>query len=48
VAVPNGQFVGAADRQDNTGDLVGKRELLPNEGQDEILPDLIGVTLGEL
>ena len=48
MAVPDRQLVDPADGEDDACDLVSQLELLPDEGQDEVLPDLVGVAFREL
>ena len=48
VAIPDGDFVGAAHGQNNARDLIGKVELLTDECEDQVLPDLVCVTFREL
>ena len=48
MAIPNGQLINPANRQYNARDLVSQFELLADESQDEVLPDLVGVAFGEL
>ena len=48
VAEPDAELVGAADRENDSSHFVGVGELLSNESQNEVFPDLVCVALGEL
>lgn len=48
VAIPDAEFVNAADREDQSCNFIWKFKLLADESHDQILPDLVGISFREL